>query len=167
MKDAVRSQAAATLLVATSMVAVVSLLIAAFVGRAFYQSPQSPKSGLHLARDRAMEILVRGDRQALQRSCTVEGWKQINECYDFQVSALGFRGTFLDFLQQCGNAMQSGKSTDIVKSMPDRSSAVFYYDKSSPEGVTIAFQHREAGWQIAYLSPGEIDTASIFAVPKE
>ncbi|MGI8979295.1 MAG: hypothetical protein ACR2FY_08725 [Pirellulaceae bacterium] len=123
------------------------------------------KTELDAALERTKAILLRGDPQALKDSCTDAGWKRINKCYDFHLGTQGFRGTFGEFMQECGRAMNSSKPGDVVKTNLDSRTVVFFFDRSSPEGVTIAFCNEQGRWEIAYLSPGEIEPSAIFANP--
>ncbi|HEX5104896.1 MAG TPA: hypothetical protein VFV87_13845, partial [Pirellulaceae bacterium] len=126
------------------------------------ERPQPDRDELDVAAHDVQAILLNGDSQALQRACTAEGWKYVNQCYDFHLGALGFKGTFADFMRDCGERMRASDPSDVVKESFNDGTAVIYFDYSFSEGVTIAFCKRKGQWRIAGFSPGRIAPESFF-----
>jgi len=81
--------------------------------------------------------------------------------YDLHLGALHYRKTFTDYLQEIGETMRSSNPAYVVQTNLDESTAVFFFDRSMPVGVTIAFRKQQDEWRIAYLSFNEIDPKSI------
>jgi hypothetical protein len=123
---------------------------------------QRPQSDLDAAIERVQGALVEGDKQTLQRLFTHDGWKQVNACYDFHLGALRFKGTFSDFLRECGEVMETSRPDDVETTVVSPNAVVFFFDRTLPEGWTIAVCKEDKEWLVAYLSPGNIDVQSIF-----
>lgn len=137
-------------------------LIILLLSRTATTFPDKRDGTLDEAIAKVQALLLRGDDREVQAFATQDGWKQIYSCYDFQVTALGFKGTLSDYLRQCGTAIQSSSSPNVIHTSMGEGKVVFFFDRTMPEGVTIALCHMEGRWRIVYLSPGQIDPKSIF-----
>jgi hypothetical protein len=146
------------LLVGCSVLAILAIAYVGFIS----QQPSPAKDELALAMKDVQAILLSGDQQSLRRICTPDGWKYVNDCYDFHLSALRFKGTFTDFMRFCGDTMRSSDPTYVVRKKLDGKSAIFFFDRSMPEGVTVAFRKDNGKWLVAGFSPGEIDPNIFF-----
>ena len=145
-----------------AIVLVVIIWAGSFVAYRLDSSRSTPRTDLDTVVEQTRTALKRGDADSFRRLCTADGWKRINRTYDFHLGAIGFKGTFSDFLKESGSWMNEDSPDDVVRTDIDTTKVVLFFTRHSPIGVTIAYSKRDGVWHVHDMHPNEIDPKTMF-----